>query len=127
MRFLITIFLLANSILVLSQSVKLKKRFLKTYIGEISAYEVNMNNQLIQVKAAEIQIKLTKDSIYVTIGNAKWLGTYSATKIEKKIFELSGKMVGTGIPEVLWLDTKEKKIRRRGLFPQPETILERKK
>jgi hypothetical protein len=35
-------------------------------------------------------------------------------------------MLGTGIPEILWLDAKEKKLTRRGLFPQPNSILERK-
>ena len=48
-------------------------------------------------------------------------------KMEKKKFELTGKMNNTGIPEFLILDTKEKKIYRKGLFPQPDAILERKK
>jgi hypothetical protein len=47
--------------------------------------------------------------------------------MEKKKFELTGKMNNTGIPEFLILDTKEKKIYRKGLFPQPDAILERKK
>ena len=47
--------------------------------------------------------------------------------MEKKKFELIGKMNNTGIPEFLILDTKEKKIYRKGLFPQPDAVLERKK
>jgi hypothetical protein len=70
---------------------------------------------------------LTKDSIYINVGGSKWDGTYTVRKIEKKKFELTGKMFGTGIPERLFLDTKLKNITRKGLFPQPDAILQKNK
>ncbi len=88
---------------------------------------MNLNNQLIPVNSTNIEVTLTKDSIYVNVGESKWDGTYTVSKIEKKRYELTGKMIGTGIPERLLLDTKLKKLSRKGLFPQPDAILEKKK
>lgn len=126
MKLTVTFILLA-CLHVSAQSIKLKKKYLKTYVGRISAYEMNLNNQLIPVNSSKIEVVLTKDSIYVNIGASKWAGTYAVLKIEKKKFELTGKMFGTGIPERLLLDTKQKKLTRKGLFPQPDAILEKKK
>jgi hypothetical protein len=124
---ILTTFLSFASLQVSAQSIKLKKKFLKTYVGKIPSYEMNLNNQIIPVISSNIEVRLTRDSVFVKVGKAKWNGVYSISKMEKKKFELTGKMNNTGIPEFLILDTKEKKIYRKGLFPQPDAILERKK
>lgn len=124
---IITCFIFLISVQASAQSIKLKKKFLKTYSGKIPAYEMNLNNQIVPVNSSNLEVRLTKDSIYVNVGVSKWEGTYFVSKIENKKFELTGKMVGTGIPERLILDTKQKKLTRRGLFPQPDAILEKKK
>lgn len=124
---LIVTFIFLSSLQVSAQSIKLKKKYIKTYVGKIAGYEMNLNNQLIPVNATNIEVTLTKDSIYVNVGESKWDGTYTVTKIEKKRYELTGKMIGTGIPERLILDTKLKKLTRKGLFPQPDAILEKRK
>ncbi len=127
MKCILTLFLSIVSFFVSAQSVNLKKKFLKTYSGKIPAYEMNLNNQLVPVNSTNIEVRLTKDSIYVNVADSKWNGTYNVSKIEKKRYELTGNMVGTGIPERLVLDTKLKKLTRKGLFPQPDSILEKKK
>jgi hypothetical protein len=124
---ILTTFLIFASLQVSAQSIKLKKKFLKTYVGKIPSYEMNLNNQIIPVISSNIEVRLTRDSVFVKVGKAKWNGVYSISKMEKKKFELTGKMNNTGIPEFLILDTKEKKIYRKGLFPQPDAVLERKK
>jgi hypothetical protein len=124
---LLTCFIFLISLQVSAQSIKLKKKFLKTYSGKIPAYEMNLNNQIIPVNSSNLEVRLTKDSIYVNVGESKWEGTYIVSKLENKKFELTGKMLGTGIPERLLLDTKQKKLTRKGLFPQPDAILEKKK
>jgi hypothetical protein len=124
---ILTTFLIFASLQVSAQSIKLKKKFLKTYVGKIPSYEMNLNNQIIPVISSNIEVRLTRDSVFVKVGKAKWNGVYSISKMEKKKFELTGKMNNTGIPEFLILDTKEKKIYRKGLFPQPDAILEKKK
>lgn len=124
---ILTTFLIFASLQVSAQSIKLKKKFLKTYVGKIPSYEMNLNNQIIPVISSNIEVRLTRDSVFVKVGKTKWNGVYSISKMEKKKFELTGKMNNTGIPEFLILDTKEKKIYRKGLFPQPDAILERKK
>lgn len=127
MKILLTFVILVGNLSLFSQSIKLKKKYLKTYIGRLPAYEMNLNNQLIPVNSSNIEVILTKDSIYVNVGASKWEGTYTVLKIEKKKFELTGSMSGTGIPEILLLDAKQRKITRKGLFPQPDAILEKKK
>jgi hypothetical protein len=124
---ILTTFLIFASLQVSAQPIKLKKKFLKTYVGKIPSYEMNLNNQIIPVISSNIEVRLTRDSVFVKVGKAKWNGVYSISKMEKKKFELTGKMNNTGIPEFLILDTKEKKIYRKGLFPQPDAVLERKK
>jgi hypothetical protein len=124
---LLTCFIFLISLQVSAQSIKLKKKFLKTYSGKIPAYEMNLNNQIIPVNSSNLEVRLTKDSIYVNVGESKWEGTYIVSKLENKKFELTGKMLGTGIPERLLLDSKQKKLTRKGLFPQPDAILEKKK
>ena len=124
---ILTSFILLISLQVSAQSIKLKKKFLKTYGGSIPAYEMNLNNQIISVNSSNLEVRLTKDSIYVIVGESKWEGTYIVSKLENKKFELTGKMLGTGIPERLLLDSKQKKLTRKGLFPQPDAILEKKK
>jgi len=126
MKLIVTLFFTMLSVVASAQSVKLKKKYLKSYVGRIPAYEVNLNNQIISINATEIKVSLTKDSIYVQVGTSKWEGIYSTIKLEKKNYELTGKMVGTGIPEILLLNGKAKKIIRKGLFPQPDTVMERK-
>jgi hypothetical protein len=61
--------------------------------------------------------------LYIIVGSGKWIGTYSVIKTEKKKYEIQGKMEGSGILEILYFDAKEKKITRKGLFPQPNAIL----
>jgi hypothetical protein len=108
-----------------AQPIKLKKKWQKFYVGKIPAYEVSLNNQAVQIDAVQIKVQLTKDSIYIQVGSAKWAGIYSASKLEKKKVEITGRMIGTGIPEILKLDMREKKIIRKGLFPQPDAVLNR--
>jgi hypothetical protein len=127
MKLFLLFSILFNTLFITSQTFKLKKKDLKTYMGQIPAYDVNLNNQIIHIEAASIEVKLTKDSLYVNVGSLQWEGTYNVSKIEKKKFELIGKMNETGIPETLLLDSKKKTLTRRGLFPQPTTVLEVKK
>lgn len=110
-----------------AQTIDLKKKHLKNYTGIIPAYEVNYNNHLEKVDASPITISLHKDSIYVTVGLSKWNGTYTVIKTSKKTYEISGKMTGSGIKEVIILHARKRKLIRKGLFPQPDAELEPKK
>jgi hypothetical protein len=125
MKFACLILILALTFNSSAQSVGLKKKYLKTYVGKIPAYEVNLNNEIIAINPIEIEINLTKDSLFVRIGSVQWQGTYSTSKLERKKFEITGKMSGTGIPEIFLLDAKKRTIMRKGLFPQPNAVLDR--
>ncbi len=123
MKLFLSCFFTISTLIGFCQSVKLKNRFLKFYKGNIPAYEVNYNNQLVKIDATEIMVQLKKDSLYISVGASNWVGIYTVAKTGKKVFEITGKMEGTGIPEVLNLNTRNKTIVRKGLFPQPDAEL----
>jgi len=123
MKYIFSTFLIFVFLGVNAQNVRLKKKWLKHYEGKIPSYEVNLNNEIYKIDATQIEISLTKDSLYVKVGSAIWSGTYLASKTAKKKYEIIGKMQGSGIPEVLYLEAREKKLTRKGLFPQPNAIL----
>ena len=127
MKFICFLFFLVFALFSSAQSVALKKKYLKTYLGKIPSYDVNLNNEIVPVKSTEIEIHLSKDSLIIKVGSAKWQGTYTASKIERKKFEITGKMDGSGVPETLFLDAKIKTITRKGLFPQPDATLDKQK
>lgn len=123
MKLFFSCFFALSIALCYGQNVKLKNKFLKNYKGSIPAYEVNYNNQLVKIEPSEITVQLKRDSIYIFVGKSSWAGIYSASKTSKKVFQISGKMQGTGIPEVLELNARDKTIIRKGLFPQPDAEL----
>jgi hypothetical protein len=110
-----------------AQTIELKKKHLKNYTGLIPPYEVNYNNRLEKVEATAITVSLVKDSIYVNVGLSKWSGTYTAIKTSKKTIEISGKMNGSGIKEIIILYPRKRKLIRKGLFPQSDAELKLKK
>ena len=127
MKFLIPLLFSIFTIHLSAQAPKLKRKWQKYYVGKIPSYEISLNNQVVQIDAVQISIRLSKDSVYIQVGLAKWTGSYIVTKSEKKKIEISGTMIGTGIPEILELDVKERKLIRKGLFPQPDAVLSRVK
>jgi hypothetical protein len=127
MKFSCLLFFLVFAFFSSAQSVALKKKYLKTYVGKIPSYDVSLNNEIIPVKPIEIEIHISKDSLIIKVGSAKWQGTYTASKIERKKFEIIGKMDGSGVPETLFLDAKNKTMTRKGLFPQPDATLDKRK
>ena len=112
-----------STALCFSQNVKLKKKYLKNYKGNIPTYEINYNNNLVRIDASEITVQLKKDSLYISVGPSKWAGIYSVAKTGKKTFEIIGKMEDSGVSEVLKLNARDKTIVRKGLFPQPDAEL----
>ena len=123
MKLFLSCFFAFSTAFCFSQNVKLKKKYLKNYKGNIPTYEINYNNNLVKIDASEITIQLKKDSLYISVGSSIWSGIYSVAKTGKKTFEIIGKMNGSGISEVLKLNSRDKTIVRKGLFPQPDAEL----
>jgi len=109
-----------------SQTTRLKKKYLKTYEGQIPAYSINTGSSLKQVAAVKIELALTKDSMYVTVGKARFAGTYVSTKEIKNEYQLIGTMEQSGIKEVFQFSAKTGELTRKGIFPQPDAVLKPK-
>ena len=105
------------------QSVKLKKKYLKAYDGTLSAYSINLGEEIVNVNSEYLKVTLKKDSLYVLVGKVKYSGTYKVEKITKKEYKITGVIEETGIPALFFLDLKNKTLLRKGVFPQPEALL----
>lgn len=125
-KLLLVLTCLSVSFVSVSQTARLKKKYLKTYSGQIPAYSINTGNELLEVKAETIELALTKDSMYVTVGKIVYSGTYTATKEIKNEYELIGAMEQSGIKEVFQFSAKTGELTRKGIFPQPNAILKPK-
>jgi hypothetical protein len=108
---------------VFGQSVKLKKKFIKVYDGTLSAYSINLGEEIVKVNSEYLKVTLKKDSLFVLVGKVKYSGTYKVEKITKKEYKITGAMEETGIPALFFLDLKNKTLLRKGVFPQPEALL----
>jgi hypothetical protein len=118
--------ILAND--VSAQSVRLKRKHLKEYYGEIPKYTALLGQELIEVSPAKIEIKLNKDSLSLSIGNSKYQNVYAVSKsTNPDELLLTMARENTGIDERFILNTKKKTMVRKGVFPQPDVQLIRVK
>jgi hypothetical protein len=87
-----------------------KKKYLKTYEGVIPSYGINTGSEVVEVREEKIQISLTQDSLYIKIGKLISGGIYEASKEEKNQYTITGTMEISGIPELLYVNTKSKSL-----------------
>jgi hypothetical protein len=121
--FVLTIFICSASLL-FSQ---VKKRELGYYQGTISSYTINTGQELLTVDSSEIIIWLENDRISFKIDNKKYKGTYTVKKRNKRDYTLKVKLGFSDIEEELRITGKNKSIWRKGLFPQPDSVLHKLK
>lgn len=109
-----------------AQTVRLKRKYLKEYQGEMPTYNALIGKEMIEVTPARITIKLFKDSLFLFIGNSDYKSVYSASKYSStdEIILLMERD-NTGIEERFILNKKNKTIVRKGVFPQPDVCLNR--
>ncbi|MEN9700560.1 MAG: hypothetical protein RLZZ301_1758 [Bacteroidota bacterium] len=112
------------SSMALAQSNKLKRKNRGVYVGTIPAYEAIIGNQPIQVKPCELKIYLDRDSLFMELGTYRYAAVYQFEKKETQ-FEIRLERSQSGIEEVLYLDPKNRTLLRKGLFPQPDVLLQR--
>ncbi len=105
----------------------LKKKLLGEYVGQIAAYKLNVGSQLIDVASTEISVKLRKTDLDFTIGRNEMTVPYTWEKKDKTTFIVTFNRSVDESPETLLLYKKTKSMKRLGLFPQPDAILNKKK
>ena len=125
MKIIVFLFATFFTFIAFGQSVKLKKKYLKAYDGTLPSYSINLGEEIVKVNSEYLRVTLKKDSLFVLVGKVKYGGTYKVEKISKKEYKITGAMEETGIPALFFLDLKNKTLLRKGVFPQPEAMLQK--
>lgn len=109
------------------KEVKLKKKFISHYKGTIPPYEMDTGEKTIQVSSTPIYVEITKDSLFVNIGNNVLRGTYYIMFQAKTYYLLEAKIDGQLATERIMVYKRGKHISRDGMYPQPIAELKRYK
>lgn len=127
MRCWIFLSLLFIPILANSQSgIDVKNKYLGKYKGTIPAFQIQSDQTLMDVSASAIYIDIqSDDAIGIKIGNQQMQGTYRVLFKAKSYYLIEARMEGETYAERLKLYFKGKTIMREGLYPQPNTELEK--
>jgi len=111
-----------------AQTVRVKRKYCKTYQGDIPTYSAMLGQEIVKVSSEQIDIQVKKDSLYVTIGNTQISGVYAAQKsTNPDEIVLTIPRENSGIEERIILNTAKKTLLRKGVFPQPDALLLRVK
>ncbi|MEY3843968.1 MAG: hypothetical protein RL293_390 [Bacteroidota bacterium] len=111
-----------------AQTVRVKRKYCKTYQGDIPTYSAMLGQEIVKVSSEQIDIQVKKDSLYVTIGNTQISGVYAAQKsTNPDEIVLTIPRENSGIEERIVLNTAKKTLLRKGVFPQPDALLLRVK
>lgn len=111
-----------------TQTVRVKRKYCKTYQGEIPKYSAMLGQEMVEVSSMQIDIQVKKDSLYLSIGNVRISGVYTAQKsTNPDEIVLTLPRENSGIEERVILNTSKKTLLRKGVFPQPDALLTRVK
>ncbi|MDA9161471.1 hypothetical protein N9O13_03670 [Crocinitomicaceae bacterium] len=124
MKLILLTFFISFSI---CSNAQIKKRDQGVYKGLISSYEINTGQNLIEVDSSEIFIKIENSSFTIKIDNVQYEGTYEVEKREKRNYVLKAKTDYSDIKEEIILFGRDKIMKRKGIFPQPDSILKKLK
>ncbi len=124
MRFCLLALILIGSFHGISQEIK--KKYLGTYSGEIPSYALELGEEVFQVQTAAIEIQLNAEGVLIEKIAAKELkGTYRFLKEDKNAIYFEAKLDGQFIPESYILYKKDKRLERKGIYPQPDVFLKK--
>ncbi len=124
MRFCLLVLIVTCSFNGISQEVK--KKYLGVYTGEIPSYALELGEEVFQVQSASIEIQLKAEGILVEKIAAKEIkGTYQFIKEDKSGIYFEAKLDGQFIPESYILYKKDKRLERKGIYPQPDVFLKK--
>lgn len=125
MRFCLLLLIFISSFNGNSQEIK--KKYLGTYTGEIPSYALELGQEVFQVQAVPIEIQLKPEAILVEkIASKEIRGTYQFIKEDKNGIYFEAKLEGQFVPESYVLYKKDKRLERKGIYPQPDVFLKKK-
>ena len=106
-----------------SISAQIKKKDLGTYTGIIEAYKLNNGVKLIMVKQSDVRVSIDKTILTLQIGQQEYKSEYEVSKESKRVYRITSNLEYSDIQESFVLYGKEKKLLRKGNFPQPDSKL----
>ncbi len=122
MRFCLLLFIVTCSINGISQEIK--KKYLGVYTGEIPSYALELGEEVFQVESALIEVQLKPEGVLLEkIGAKEITGTYQFIKEDKSAIYFEVKLKEQFIPESYVLYKKDKRLERKGIYPQPDVFL----
>lgn len=111
----------------LSQAQTLKKKFCGEFIGEIPSYTMDFDGETVQIKTATIKIILSLDGTCEMIINGKSVsGTYRIVQDDNVSYTLEAILDNNQAPEEWIVYKKDKRVERKGVYPQPSAYLIKK-
>lgn len=124
MRFCLLLLFFAASFSGFSQ--ELKKKYLGVYTGEIPSYALELGEEVFQVQSAPIELNLQSEGVLTEkIAGKELKGNYQFTKEDKNGIYFEAKLDGQFIPENYVLYKKDKRLERKGIYPQPDVFLKK--
>ena len=105
--------------------VKLAKKFLGSYTGEIPAYSMQVGSVEVEVVSTPIQISIDRDQVELQLGRVLKRGSYRVLFESGGYFLLDCKIDGEPSPERIMVFKRGKRIARDGLYPQPLAYLQK--
>jgi hypothetical protein len=123
---ILLILLVATPCFVQAQS--LKKKYLGLYQGQIPAFKMSVGEQVVQIPETNISIQLNADQTALESLNTLSENAYfSIEKEDKQRIVLQVKFASTNIVHSYIVYKKEKRLERKGIYPQPDVFLMQKK
>jgi hypothetical protein len=105
----------------------LKKKYIGSFVGIIPAYRMESGEQLISIEAGSIQIALLPNNmVEEMIGTSKMEGSYKISSETKTTITVMVNYPNQLVYEELVIDKKDKKMVRKGFYPQPSCLLMKK-
>lgn len=124
MRFCLLLFIITYSYNGISQEIK--KKYLGVYTGEIPSYALELGEEVFQVESALIEIQLKPEGVVLEkITGKEITGTYQFIKEDKNAIYFEAKLKEQFIPESFILYKKDKRLERKGIYPQPDVFLKK--
>ena len=124
MRFCLLLLIFVCSFKGISQEIK--KKYLGVYSGEVPSYALELGEEIFQVQAAAIEIQLNAEgTLTEKIASKESKGTYQWIKEDKNAIYFEARLEGQFIPESYVLYKKDKRLERRGIYPQPDVFLKK--
>lgn len=109
------------------KEIKLKRKVLKNYQGEIPAYNAEIQGEIISIDGVSISIDLSKDNVDFQIGERRFSGKPKVLFKNKDFYLVEVQIEENKVLERLKVFPKEKKVVRLGFAEQPDAILPMKK